>query len=196
MSDREAYDKAKWHFPATEAAGLPLEQAYVHTGMFLAWLIDRSLISDSATTSLAQWLPEFKARKRTGPALFRDALDGVLTREELSPQGNGFAEAYFDFDQGLYIDDYVELLARGRPGQYDVADSWVNYERLSSRVDQRFRQWQEGKLKPKRGALGRFGQVVRREVQAVNPAALVILGIFLVFMVSLWWSLIAERCGR
>ena len=40
------FDKAKYHFESIEEAGLDEEQAYVHNGMFFAWIIKNDLYSD------------------------------------------------------------------------------------------------------------------------------------------------------
>ncbi|MBN8465403.1 hypothetical protein JYJ95_02695 [Corallococcus exiguus] len=34
-----AYDKAKWHYEGEYPTGLSKQQAFVHTGMFIAWAI-------------------------------------------------------------------------------------------------------------------------------------------------------------
>ena len=40
------YDKAKYHYEGDFPQELPMEQAFVHTGMFLSWIIDNNLFSD------------------------------------------------------------------------------------------------------------------------------------------------------
>jgi hypothetical protein len=37
------YDKAKWHYEGDYPKDLPTENAFTHTGMFLAWLADTGL---------------------------------------------------------------------------------------------------------------------------------------------------------
>src|SRR6185436_6550610 len=70
------------------------------------------------------------------------ACDGVFMEDMLSEEGNGFAQYYFDFERGQYLRDYGELLAKGLPTMYHVADSWANYERLKARIDKRYREWE------------------------------------------------------
>jgi hypothetical protein len=36
---------------------------------------------------------------------------------------------------------YGELLAKGLPSMYHVADTWPNYDKLKKRIDQRYREW-------------------------------------------------------
>src|SRR4051794_15432306 len=40
------YDKAKYHYDGDFPKGLPRKQAFVHTGMFIGWLIDHGMIAD------------------------------------------------------------------------------------------------------------------------------------------------------
>jgi hypothetical protein len=40
------YDKAKYHYEGDFPQELPMEQAFVHTGMFLGWVIDNNLFKE------------------------------------------------------------------------------------------------------------------------------------------------------
>lgn len=107
-----AYDKAKYHFESCDEAGLDEHQAYVHTGMFVTWLIQHDLMSelhlDESTEGLA------------------------------SVKGNAFAAAYLDFEQGKYLADYHEILSNAFPSELHVPDTWENYDRLAPRIDDRY----------------------------------------------------------
>jgi len=74
-------------------------------------------------------------------------MDGVLAGEDLSDEGNAFAEVYFNFERGTYLQDYEKLLGAGLPTLYHVADSWENYAILRTCIDQRFAEWKSGVLK-------------------------------------------------
>jgi len=42
MPDEIVYDKAKYHLDGV----FPAEQSFIHTGMFLGWVLDRDLYSE------------------------------------------------------------------------------------------------------------------------------------------------------
>jgi hypothetical protein len=96
----DVYDKAKWHFGGNFPEDLDIFQGYVHTGMFLGWLIDNDLVSDQFKEDFEEEINEFKEHELTGPQIFERCCDGVLTLEELNEQGNRFALPYFNFDTG------------------------------------------------------------------------------------------------
>ena len=132
------YDKAKDHYDGDFPKGLPHRQAFVHTGMFIGWLIEHDLIAPD-------FLPEtegFKERRITGAEVY-EAWDGCLTREMLTDEGNRFASDYFDFQRGEYLDDYEQILAKGLPSLYHVADTWENYDIIREKIDQRFEYWKK-----------------------------------------------------
>src|SRR4051794_15077916 len=132
MSKAIVYDKAKYHYDGEFPAELDIEQAFIHTGMFLGWLIDQDLCSEWFKKELDGYISAFKAREITGRKVF-EACDGVLMDEMLSEEGNHFAQQYFDFERGAYLRNYEELLGKGLPTMYHVADSWPNYEKLKKR---------------------------------------------------------------
>lgn len=143
------HDKAKWHYGGEWPKGLPLEQAYVHTGMFVGWLIDAGLVD--AEFADGPEIAEFKARKLTGAGVYK-AWDGALVDDQLTDEGNAFAEAYFDFQDGKYLSDYEELLAPDLPSLYAVPDTWENYELLKRRIDERFAAWRKAQAEQKTAA--------------------------------------------
>ena len=136
----KVFDKAKYHFGGKWPAGLPIEQAYVHTGLFLAWLINRALISVDFATRQRDAIESIRSRTLTGPSLFH-AIDGVLDSAMLSAEGRAFCEEYYDLKSGPYIDEYESLLARDLPSLYHVTDTWAAYDRLAQHLDRRFAEW-------------------------------------------------------
>jgi hypothetical protein len=66
-----------------------------------------------------------------------------FTDEDLNEEGNRFAEAYFDFEQGSYLADYGETLGEEERDIYYVADTWENFERLKPVLDARFSAWRK-----------------------------------------------------
>jgi hypothetical protein len=141
------YDKAKYHNGGDYPAGLPDEQAFVHTGLYLGWIIERDLYSEMFRDETAGMIARFKAREITGPAVY-EYWDGCLIEDMLSEEGNAFSQAYFDFDRGSFLRDYETLLAEGLPSIYHVANTWENYERLRTRLDERLAAWRRGRERP------------------------------------------------
>lgn len=150
-----AYDKAKYHFGGEFPSDLEIEQGFVHTGMFLGWLIDHQLFSEWFGEEMAGEVSAFNAREMSGAKVF-EACDGVLTDDMLNDEGNLFAHYYFDFEQGRFLEDYEELLAKGLPSVYHVSDTWENYEKLKKRIDRRYRRWKNEQAGGWRAFLAKF----------------------------------------
>jgi len=141
----EIYDKAKWHSDGEYPAELSPDQAYVYTGMFLAWAVHRGIEGEGIPVRLADAV---KRRKITGATAYA-RLGGVLTRDVLSVVGQRFADAYYA--TGRFANDYAKVLAARLPTIYHVKDSWAHYDRLVLRLDARFDTWSK-KSGPKRAA--------------------------------------------
>lgn len=139
--DGVIYDKAKYHYGGDYPDDLPDEQAFVHTGLYLGWIIDRDLYSEEFREGTADLIAAFKAREVTGPEVY-EFWDGCLIDTMLSAEGNAFSQDYFDFDRGKYLADYEELLLGDLPTLYHVANTWEHYERLRERLDRRYAEWQ------------------------------------------------------
>jgi hypothetical protein len=146
MDDIETYDKAKYHTDGKFPKGLSPRQAYVHTGFFLGWLADKHLLSQETEEDFAADLHTYRDREISGPDLYA-RMGGGLDSGMLNEEGNAFAAAYFDFETGLFLQDYENLLVRKLPTFYHVADTPANYKKLATRIDQRYLEWKDGTLK-------------------------------------------------
>lgn len=138
------YDKAKYHYEGDFPKDLPAYQAYIHTGMFLGWIVDNELYSDLFRTESEKLIAAFKARKISGPQLYQE-WDGTLSSEMLSKKGNQFARGYFDFEKGGYLKDYWQHLAQHFLTVYHVEDSWENYEKIREAIDLAYQAWETRK---------------------------------------------------
>jgi hypothetical protein len=143
----DVYDKAKWHFGGNFPKDLEDFHGYIHTGMFLGWLIDNDLVSDEFKNENTEEIEQFKQQTLTGSQIFESCCDGVLTIEDISELGNRFALPYFDFDAGQYLGDYEKTLAKNLPSVYHVADTWDNYTTLKQILDERFSDWKNKNYK-------------------------------------------------
>jgi hypothetical protein len=142
--DLLVFDKAKWHYEGEFPGYLDEERAFVHTGMFLGWIIDNKLYSEDFADDFRDEIRSFKSRKMTGSDVY-SAADGVFAEEMVNPEGRAFAVAYFDFDKGQYLKDYEKLLSAKLPSMYHVKDTWENYDRLKLQIDKRFAAWRRKK---------------------------------------------------
>ena len=140
MADSVVYDKAEYHSRGDFHSDLDEYQAFVHTGMYVAWLIDRDLISDEFMKELQREISACKRREKTGAQVY-ESRDRCLIDDMLNKTGNSFSAKYFDFEKGMYLVDYGELLADSLPSLYHVRDTWENYDVIKRRIDQRFSSW-------------------------------------------------------
>lgn len=136
----QVFDKAKYHADGDFPSDLPREQAYVVGGMFVAWCALAGLLSEQARRDFAGECKALLKREKSPCSLYR-AFGGVMIDSHLSETGVGFANAYFDFEVGAYLDDLIATLAANLPSAYHVADDWQNFDRLSPVIKQRFRNW-------------------------------------------------------
>ncbi len=134
------YDKAKWHYDASSYPhDLPQHQAFVHTGMFLAWIVEHNLCGEELA-DMEEQLAAVKNRTMTGADLF-EVCDGVFADDMLNDVGNAFTRDYFDFERGQYLVDYEATLADHLPSLYHVADTWENYDKFKPVIDRRYGEW-------------------------------------------------------
>jgi hypothetical protein len=140
-NNMDIYDKAAWHYEGDFPEDLDNFQGYVHTGMFVGWLIDRDLVSEQFRKEYGAAITQFKHRHMTGAQVYRDCLDGMLLLEDISEIGNRFGIYYFNMENGEYLIDYENTLGMGLPSLYHVQDTWENYFKLKSLLDSRFEEW-------------------------------------------------------
>ncbi|MCR8657813.1 DUF7832 domain-containing protein [Paenibacillus endoradicis] len=134
-----AYDKAKYHYENDFPNELSQDQAYVHIGFFLGWLIEKDLCSEEFLEDFIEDIEAFKARKLTSPQLLKKAA-GVLASDMLSEEGNAFTESGYD----SYMSDYLYFLDQeDAESVYHVPDTWENYEMIRERLDEEYEIWSE-----------------------------------------------------
>jgi len=148
MKNSIVYDKAKYHLGAENFPKnlLPV-QAYVHTGMFLGWIIDNNLFNKEFFDKLdiQKEIEGFRNRKISSINIYQNQLDGVLTDEDLNEEGNAFAQDYFIFDKGRYIYDYMKVFRLKADQNYIIEDTWTNYEKIKEVIDKRYKDWKNKK---------------------------------------------------
>ena len=135
---RTIYDNAKSHFLGNFPQSLPIEQAYVHIGMYLGWIIDSALYSEYFEEEASNQIFRFK-RREISCTILSEVWDGYLGFELFSREGNLFTYHYYG--GGLYKTDYDEILVKTLPSIYHVVDSWENYEKMRARINESFANW-------------------------------------------------------
>jgi hypothetical protein len=138
-----AYDRADWHSGGEFPDDVPDENGGTHIGMFLAWAILRGLEGDFHREQSADDLAAVRSRTMTGREFLFQDCDGKFWAEDLSAEGNAFAQAYYE--PNTYFDDYHEILAADLPTMYHVADSWAAFDKLAPRLDRRYEEWKGGR---------------------------------------------------
>ncbi len=138
--EKTIYDNAKNHFLGNFPDNLPIEQAYVHIGIYLGWVIDHELFSEYFAEEASTEIYRFK-RRELSCALISEIWDGYLGYELFNKQGNMFT--YYYYGGGIYNKDYHDLLVVNLPSIYHVKDSWNNFEIMGKKIDERFAEWQE-----------------------------------------------------
>lgn len=139
------YDDASWHYGGDFPKDLPDEAGATHIGMFVAWALLTGLAGKIHTVEFPEELDALRSRRVTPGQFFLDACDGKFTDEDLTDEGNVFAQQYFDLERGVYIKDYGGLLAKGLPSEYHVRDTWSNFDKLRPMLDKRLAEWRKGR---------------------------------------------------
>lgn len=134
------YDDASWHLDGDSPAGMTVEMASTHPGMFLCWAVDRGLESPLLRKHFRHELDDLKKRRMTGGEFLIRCCDGKLTNDDLNDLGTAFADSYYATD--AYIDDYADVFGNVVESLYDVEDNWDNFKLISDVLDKRFSAWQ------------------------------------------------------
>jgi len=99
------YDDASWHYDGDFPTDSPRELGGTHIALFLRWCFSKGwagLIHLETDQDLVIRVAE--GRSRATDFLFK-YCDGQLGSDDLSDEGNEFAEQYYGPD-GLYMADY------------------------------------------------------------------------------------------
>ncbi|RAV99272.1 DUF7832 domain-containing protein [Pseudochryseolinea flava] len=139
------FDKADWHYGGDFPADLNAYQAYVHTGFYIGWLLDRKLFTEEFMNENDTSINKFLNREVTSVFFYKDQMDGLFQSNDLRSEAIEFTKYYFneDFSKSLYIEDYIELLCSHLPTIYHVKDNWENFYTIVKEIDGRFKQWIE-----------------------------------------------------
>lgn len=145
------YDKAKWHYEGDFPNNLSEKQAFVHTGMYLGWIIEENLYSKEFEEEAAQEILKFKQKNMTGTEVYTE-WGGIFASDMLNAEGKAFTKDYFDFDKGIYLEDYEDIFPHVE-SLYKVEDTWNNYEAIKTKINKRFNTWKHTKEENKSNEL-------------------------------------------
>lgn len=134
------FDKAKYHLDSVTNAELDEEQAYVHTGLYFAWIVKNDLHSDSFSEESEDEIQQLKAEKITPCELYMN-WDGALVGDMLNPTGYTFSRDYFDFEKDEFVNDYVDTFNCPDPNFFTVQYNWDNYHKIAKVFDKRYSDW-------------------------------------------------------
>lgn len=137
------YDDASWHYEGEFPADLPKEAGATHIGMFLTWMLLHDFASEELAEDASEAIEALKARQMTGANFLIKELDEKLTDNEFTDEGNAFALAYYQGPEhkSQYVGDYMLTFPLEGGSLYSVADTWMNYDKLSGQIDARYRTW-------------------------------------------------------
>lgn len=139
------FDKAKWHINDNFPKDLDLHQSYVHSGLFICWLIDKGLFEDEFKTENSIGINFLLARQIAPSQFYSDYLDGVFDAAGMTQEAIKFTTEYFDFEKGNYVTDYLATLdpLDKLASIFHVTDTWENYDKLKSIIDKRYLEWRK-----------------------------------------------------
>ena len=135
------YDDASWHYGGKYPEGLAEANAYTHTGIFIAWVLNNGLVGKLHLDEWPDQIELVKQRKKTGAEFLRMNCGGKFTDEDLSTLGNEFAVYYYE--SNIYLEDYNNVLVDTKQTLYHVEDTWESYNKIESVIDNQFKAWRK-----------------------------------------------------
>ena len=139
------FDKAKWHINDNFPTDLDPYQSYIHTGLYVCWLVDTDLYENDFKNNFQQSIDRLLKRQSTPVNFYAEQLDGIFDASGLAQEAIKFTTQYFDFEKGQYIQDYLIALDPNdqQPSMFYIADTWNNYNKLKPIIDNRFMEWKQ-----------------------------------------------------
>jgi hypothetical protein len=151
----EKFDDVDYHQGAAEAAGQPIDQAFTHMGLLLAWAIRHDLHDPRLFP--ADHIDRIKDRSWSGSDI-ADDVDGKLVSDMFTAEGAEFASARY----GEYLEAYGTTFAD--MSDYGVPDDPSTASKIEPVLDELYGAWLgAGKPAPETPA------VSNREALALPP---------------------------
>lgn len=138
MTNQNIVDNVRDYFDSNFPEEIPLDQAYLHMGVFMGWVIKNDFYSDDYEDEYGAQIIHF-VNSEISPIILAASLDGIidysLFRETLKP----FVRSYYG--GGQYIEDYKKTLLGELDTMFHVKDSWENFEIMKSVISDRYKKW-------------------------------------------------------
>ncbi|MBU1566033.1 MAG: hypothetical protein KJ630_10440 [Proteobacteria bacterium] len=136
------YDDASWHYGGDYPKELPVQNAFTHIGIFLAWAIESGLAGELHTDERPEEIDALLERKMTGAEFLERNCDGKFTDEDLNEIGNKFAAKFYE---DYYFDLYVDVTDPDDKFEsvYHVPNSWETYEKVAPLISKAFKKWKK-----------------------------------------------------
>jgi hypothetical protein len=144
MGDIYVYDKAKYHMTGVSGGAPSWEHASGTALFMLRWCIENDLISPSLLEDSKPFLADYLGGRISLFKLYEDGCGLVFTSEMLSDEGNAFARDYFDYSDGLYVNDLYACLKLGKKDYPLYTDE--AYLLFKPQIDSRYADWKAGKI--------------------------------------------------
>ncbi|MEH0155650.1 hypothetical protein V6R21_15995 [Limibacter armeniacum] len=134
-------DDAKQYFLKEFASSeIHLDQAYLHIGVYLGWIIENSLYSEDFEDEFGVQIFRFKNRDLSC-VIVGELWDGIISSDQFSmPEGNAFTTYYYE--SGMYMKDFHQTLGGDNEESiFKVQDNWENFEKVQSIINERYAYW-------------------------------------------------------
>lgn len=156
------YDNAAWHVRDDDHGTGDYHAGATHAAIFLAWAASRNLLSEIHIQDSQAGLKQLMSRRITPLEWFMAHCDGKFTDEDLTEEGNQFAQSYYtstdeqDADRASYTLDYVDMFTEV-DSICEVRDTWENYDRIAPLIDRHYTAWKKATGRVPSGFLAALG---------------------------------------
>ena len=140
--DSVVFDKAEYHIQDAIESGFEEDQAHLHIGFYLSWLIKNGLIVNDFDFDLLTYRKNIIEHVGT-PCDFSFDIDGVLSGEILTKDGYLFTDYFYNSETGYYLEEYECLLIKEDQEIYEVENTWTNFNKIEQLIDDYYSNWVE-----------------------------------------------------
>ncbi len=131
-------DRMDWHSGGDFPEDLAAECGGTHIGMYLAWIVNNELYGELHQEESSESIEKLKNREITGLDFLINDCDEKFWTEDLNEDGEAFTKHYYTEH---YFVDYEKILGTNLSTLYHVENSWDNYDKIATVLDQRFKEW-------------------------------------------------------
>ena len=107
-----------------------IERAATPLGMYLAWCVNLSLVSDELRAAAGRELLRVQIREITGAELLIKACHGRITSQHLNAAGQDFTMRRYR----EYLAAYATTFGVAADAIYSVEDTWDHYDRIAPQL--------------------------------------------------------------